>query len=90
MANKNLKNAKKEKNDEFYCEIDIHKLFRNLKIPKVNELKPLKFYISTMQNLLREYKEKLYEMKLNGLTRIKMPITENHEIIGLQKKIFDL
>lgn len=79
-----------KKAEDFYQEIDIHKLFRNLQIPKATELKPLKFYISQMQLLLKEFKEKLWEMKINGYCRIKMPITANTELLALTKKIFDL
>lgn len=85
-----LKYLYEKKADDFFIEIDIHKLFENLKIPKVNELKPLKFYVSNMQSILREFKEKLWEMKINGYSRIKMPITENTELLGLTKKIFDM
>lgn len=85
-----LKYLYDKKPDDFYIEIDVHKLFTNLEIPKVNELKPLKYYTSNMHNLIKEYKEKLYEMKINGLTRIKMPLTENIEIIDCTKKIYDL
>lgn len=79
-----------KKSEDFYLEIDVHKLFRNLAIPKANELKPLKFYISQMQLLLKEFKEKLWEMKINGYCRIKMPITANTDLLVLTKKIFDL
>jgi len=79
-----------KKPEDFYQEIDVHKLFKNLGVPKANELKPLKFYGTQMHLLLKEFKEKLWEMKLNGSCRIKMPITANTELIELTKKIFDL
>ncbi len=75
--------------DQFYQEIDIHKLFKNFEVPKALELKPLSSHFFILQKLIKEFKEKLWEMKLNGYCRIKMPITKNTEIISLTKNIFE-
>jgi len=79
-----------KKPEDFYVEIDIHKMFKNLQVPQALKLKPLNYYISNMLENLKEFKEKLWEMKMNGYCRIKMPITQNTEIISITKKIFDL
>lgn len=85
-----LKYLWEKQNEDFPIEIDVHKLFKNMEIPKIQELKSLKFYSSELLKSMRELKEKMWEMKINGLARIKMPITENVEIISIQKNIFDL
>ena len=77
-------------NYDFPIKVDVHKLFKNLEIPKILELKSLKFYSSELQKDIRDIKEKMWDMKINGLARVKMPITENVEVIAVQKNIFDL
>lgn len=86
-----LKYLYEKKKDEFFMEINVGKLFRNLDIiPKAKELKPCKFFIGQMQTLIKDIKERLYEMKINGVTRMKIPVTDNTDIIGKVKKIYDL
>lgn len=86
-----LKYLYEKKKDDFYMEINVNKLFRNLEIvPKGNELKCTKFFIGQMHLMIKELKERLYEMKINGTTRIKMPVTENADLISRVKKIYDL
>ena len=85
-----LKYLYEKKKDDFYIEINVNKLFKNLEIPQVNELKSTKFFIGQMQSLIKELKERLYEMKINGVSRMKMPVTENVELIQRIKKIYDL
>ncbi len=80
----------KKKND-FYMEINVGKLFRNLEIiPQANELKCSKFFIGQMHSLIKELKERLFEAKINGTTRMKMPVTENVDLIQRIRKIYDL
>lgn len=86
-----LKYLYDKKKDDFYMEINVNKLFRNLEIvPQGNELKATKFFIGQMHLMIKELKERLFEMKINGTTRMKMPITENIELIARIKKIYDL
>lgn len=86
-----LKYLYDKKKDDFYIEINVNKLFRNLEIvPQGYQLKSTKFFLGQMQNYMKELKERLYEIKINGTTRIKMPITENTELIQKIKKIYDL
>ena len=76
---------------DFPYPIDTHKIFVNIKyIPngKINEA--TNYYINRLLDEIEILKEKCYEMKLNGISRILMPITRNVEIIAVIKKIFDL
>jgi len=86
-----LKYLYDKKKDDFYMEINVNKLFRNLEIiPEGSKLKATNFFIGQMYAMIKEIKERLYEMKINGLTRMKMPVTENVELIQRVKKIYDL
>jgi len=86
-----LKYLYDKKKDDFFVEINVGKLFRNMDIiPKARELKPCKFFSGQMQLLIKDIKERLYEMKINGTTRMKIPVSENVEIISKIKKIYDL
>jgi len=86
-----LKYLYDKKKDDFFVEINVGKLFRNMDIiPKGNELKPCKFFTGQMQLLIKDIKERLYEMKINGVTRMKIPVTENTDILTKIKNIYDL
>ena len=76
---------------DFPYTIDTHKIFTNIKfVPKGKIEKATSFYINRLVDEIEILKEKCYEMKLNGLSRVLMPITENVEIIKVIKEIFDL
>ena len=71
--------------------IDPHKIFVNIKyIPDGTKKEASNFYLSQIINEIDTLKRKCYEMKLNGITRVLMPITKNTEIIESLKNIFDL
>ena len=75
----------------FPYEIDTHKIFVNINyIPngKINEA--TNYYISQLTNQIELVKQKCYEMKLNGLSRVKMPITKNEDVVDILEKIFNL
>lgn len=82
-------NKKMEK--DFPYLINAHKIFININdMPKAKENKATSFYINDIIKVIYQMKVKCYEMKLNGLSRIKMPITENKEIISIIKNVYDL
>ena len=71
--------------------INTHKLFVNLnKIPDCRNNKATLYYIKQMDKAIYDLKVKCYEMKLNGLSRILIPITENIEFTTLVKQVYDL
>ena len=76
---------------DFPYTIDTHKIFTNIKfIPNGKIEKATSYYINRLVSEIEILKEKCYEMKLNGLSRVLMPITENVDIIKVIKEIFDL
>ena len=82
-------NDKKPKDFPFL--IDPHKIFVNIKyIPDGTKKEASNFYLSQLINEIDTLKRKCYEMKLNGITRVLMPITKNIEIVESLKNIFDL
>ena len=69
--------------------IDAHKLTVNLEnIPKSRY--EANFYVSKLEKVLYDLKKMCYEMKLNGLTRILLPITANIEFTTQVKLVYDL
>ncbi len=74
---------------DFYMAIDVHKMFRNIEIPLGRELVPLKYYIDQLYQMIFDLRIKLYEMKLNSICRIKMPITANTDFIEKVKNIYN-
>ena len=69
--------------------IDAHKLTVNLEnIPKSRY--EANFYMSKLEKVLYDLKKMCYEMKLNGLTRILLPITANIEFTTQVKLVYDL
>ena len=80
-----------KKGNDFPYMIDSHKIFVNIKyIPDGTKKDASNFYLSQLINEIDTLKRICYEMKLNGITRILMPITKNIEIIEVLKNIFDL
>jgi len=76
---------------DFPYMIDPHKIFVNIKyIPDGTKKEASNFYLSQLIYEIEVLKKKCYEMKLNGITRILMPITRNTEIIEVIKNVFDL
>ena len=77
--------------EDFPYVIDTHKIFVNLKyVPNGRKEIATKFYLDQLSDKIELLKLKCYEMKLNGLARVLMPITENKDIIKVIKEIFDL
>jgi len=75
--------------DDFDIKIDIHKLFENLKLPDVDRITPLKFYVRELKMKIAEMKKDLYNMKINGISRIKIPVSANKEFIDKVKLIYN-
>ena len=77
-------------NKDFPYIIDSHKIFVNIKyVPNGTKEPATSFYINKLLEHIEKLKEKCYEMKLNGLSRVLMPITENVDLIKIIKNIFD-
>ena len=69
--------------------IDAHKLTVNLEnIPKSRFED--NFYIEKLEKVLYDLKKMCYEMKLNGITRVLLPITANIEFTTQVKIVYDL
>jgi hypothetical protein len=69
--------------------IDAHKLTVNLEnIPKSRY--ETNFYKEKLEKVLYDLKKMCYEMKLNGLNRILLPITANIEFTTQVKLVYDL
>ena len=80
-----------KKGNDFPYMIDPHKIFVNIKyIPDGTKKDASNFYLSQLIDEIDNLKRICYEMKLNGITRVLMPITKNTEIIDSLKNIFDL
>ena len=80
-----------KKGNDFPYMIDPHKIFVNINnIPDGTKKEASNFYLSQLIDEIDNLKRICYEMKLNGITRILMPITKNTEIIESLKNIFDL
>ena len=78
-------------NKDFPYIIDSHKIFVNIKyIPNGTKEPATNFYLNQLTEQIEQLKEKCYEMKLNGLSRVLMPITENVDLIKIIKNVFDL
>ena len=78
-------------NKDFPYTIDCHKIFVNIRyIPNGKKELATSFYINQLLEQIEILKEKCYEMKLNGLSRVLMPITENVDLIKIIKNVFDL
>ena len=76
---------------DFPFEIEAHKIFVNINlIPEWRTTPHLKFYLQQLVEAIEKMKIKLYEMKLNGLSRIMIPISLNTEIVGMIKKVYDM
>ena len=81
----------KKMSEKFPFTIESHKMFVNLnKIPEGLKTHQIKFYLGQLHQNIEDLKILCYEMKLNGLTRVKIPIQSNIEFIDLLKKIYDL
>ena len=77
-------------NKDFPYIIDAHKIFVNIKyVPNGTKEPATGFYINKLLEYIEQLKEKCYEMKLNGLSRVLMPITENVDLIKIIKNVFD-
>ena len=86
-----LKHLHKKVTHQFPFEIEAHKIFVNLKhTPDGRKSPQTNFYISKLDSYLLELKIKLYEMKLNGLSRILIPISLNIDLIEIIKKLYDV
>ena len=77
-------------NKDFPYIIDSHKIFVNIKyVPNGTKEPATSFYINKLLEHIEKLKEKCYEMKLNGLSRVLLPITENVDLIKIIKNVFD-
>ena len=71
--------------------IDTHKMFVNLyQIPRGREIVQIEYYLGQLYKFIEQLKVMSYEMKLNGLSRMLIPIQKNTEYIEVLKKIYDM
>jgi len=81
----------KKVQDQFPFEIEPHKIFVNLnKIPNGRKIPQTEFYLGQLATFLENLKIKCYEMKVNGLVRVKIPIQENTDLIEILKHVYDM
>ena len=72
--------------------IDPHKITINLEeIPKIskNDSVATNFYLKKLQESLYDLKKMCYEMKLNGINRILLPISSNIDFTTQVKIVYD-
>ena len=75
---------------DFPIPIESHKMFVNLNlIPNGRQIPQIDFYLGKLYKLIEQLKILCYEMKLNGLSRVLIPIQKNTEFVNLLKKIYD-
>ena len=80
-----------KQNEKFPEIIDTRKIFINInKIPNSDKHPAISYYVNQLQKEIYQLKVKCYEMKLNGLSRVLLPITANVEFIDIIKKVYDL
>ena len=76
---------------DFPDEVVAHKIFVNLyQIPNGRKIPQIEFYLGQLNTFLENMKVKCYEMKLNGLSRVLIPIQANEEFIKILKQIYDI
>ena len=76
---------------QFPFEVEAHKIFVNLNlIPNGRKTPQTEFYLKQLVEFILQLKIKLYEMKLNGLSRIFIPISLNTALIAIIKKVYDM
>jgi hypothetical protein len=77
--------------NDFPYLIDTHKIFVNINhIPHGRTNPASSYYLEQLLTQIEALKVKCYEMKLNGLSRVLMPITANKDIISNLREIFNL
>ena len=77
--------------NDFPYLIDTHKIFVNIKhIPNGRTNPASSYYLEQLLTQIEALKVKCYEMKLNGLSRVLMPITANKDIVSNLREIFNL
>ena len=77
--------------NDFPYLIDTHKIFVNINhIPNGRTNPASSYYLEQLLTQIEALKVKCYEMKLNGLSRVLMPITANKDIISNLREIFNL
>ena len=74
--------------NQFPILFDTHKIFVNLNNIKKNT--QTNYFLNQLENSLEELKILCYEMKLNGISRILIPITKNVEFNLKIKKVYDI
>ena len=76
--------------DSFPIGIEAHKMFVNFKyIPDGMKIPQIRYYLEDWKNKLEQLKIICYEMKLNGTSRLKIPISKNEELIERIKDVYD-
>ena len=76
---------------DFPDEVVSHKIFVNLfQIPDGRKIPQIEFYLGQLNTFIENMKVKCYEMKLNGLSRVLIPIQANEDFIKLLKQIYDI
>ena len=86
-----LQHLNRKMGKDFPFEIESHKIFVNINlIPEWRTTPHIKFYLQQLVDAIERMKIKLYEMKLNGLARIQIPISMNTDIVGMIKQVYDI
>lgn len=86
-----LQHLNRKMGKDFPFEIESHKIFVNINlIPEWRTTPHIKFYLQQLVDAIERMKIKLYEMKLNGLSRIQIPISMNTDIVGMIKQVYDI
>ena len=86
-----FKHLNKKVAHQFPFEVEAHKIFVNLNlIPYGRQTPQTEFYLGQLADYILQLKIKLYEMKLNGLSRIFIPISLNTDLIAIIKKVYDM
>ena len=84
-----FKHLNKKVAHQFPFEVEAHKIFVNLNLIP-NGRKTPEFYLGQLADYILQLKIKLYEMKLNVLSRIFIPISLNTDLIAIIKKVYDM
>ena len=85
-----IEHLNKKLSEKFPYNINAKKMFLNIKAMNAFSEIATDFYIKQLEKEIYQMKVKCYEMKLNGLSRVLIPITENKEIIEIIKNVYDL
>ena len=77
--------------DKFPFKIQAHKMFVNYEcIPNGRNIPQIEYFLGDFIRYMEEMKIYLYELKLDGLARLRIPIGQNTELIEKIQKVYDI